>query len=28
MNRAYLLTGRVEEQHGTVSLNVADVRRL
>ena len=28
MNRAYLLTGRVEEQHGTVSLNVVDVRRL
>ena len=28
MNRGYLLTGRVEEQHGTVSLNVADVRRL
>jgi error-prone DNA polymerase len=28
MNRAYLLTGRVEEQHGTVSLNVAEVRRL
>jgi len=28
MNRAYLLTGRVEEQHATVSLNVADVRRL
>jgi error-prone DNA polymerase len=28
MNRAYLLTGRVEEQHGTVSLNVADVHRL
>ena len=28
MNRAYLLTGRVEEQHGTASLNVADVQRL
>jgi DNA polymerase III alpha subunit len=28
MNRAYLLTGRVEEQHGAVSLNVVDVRRL
>jgi error-prone DNA polymerase len=28
MNRAYLLTGRVQEQYGTVSLNVEDVRRL
>jgi error-prone DNA polymerase len=28
MNRAYLLTGRVEEQHGTVSLNVAEVQKL
>jgi error-prone DNA polymerase len=28
MSRPYLLTGRVEEQHGAVSLNVVDVRRL
>ena len=28
MNRAYLLTGQVQEQYGTVCLNVADVRRL
>ncbi len=28
MNRGYLLTGRVEEQHGAVSLNVTDVQRL
>ncbi len=28
MNRAYLLTGRVQEQHGTVSVNVEDIRRL
>ena len=28
MNRAYLLTGRVQEQYGTVSVNVEDVRKL
>jgi error-prone DNA polymerase len=28
MNRAYLLTGRVQEQHGTVSVNVEHIRRL
>jgi hypothetical protein len=28
MNRAYILTGRVEEQHGTGSLKVEDTRRL
>jgi len=28
MNRAYLLTGLVQEQYGTVSLNVEQVRRL
>jgi DNA polymerase III alpha subunit len=28
MNRAYLLTGRVQEEHGAVSLNVEDIRRL
>jgi error-prone DNA polymerase len=28
MNRAYLLTGRVQEQHGAVSVNVEHVRRL
>ncbi len=28
MNRAYLLTGRVQEQYEVVSLNVEDVRRL
>jgi error-prone DNA polymerase len=28
MNHAYLLTGRVQEQYGTVSLNVEQVRRL
>ncbi len=28
MNRAYLLTGRVQQQHGTVSVNVEQIRRL
>jgi error-prone DNA polymerase len=28
MNRAYLITGRVEEQYGTVSVNVEHIRRL
>jgi error-prone DNA polymerase len=28
MNRAYLLTGRVQEQYGTVSVNVEAVQRL
>jgi error-prone DNA polymerase len=28
MNRAYLLTGRVQEQYGTVSLNVEYIQRL
>jgi DNA polymerase III alpha subunit len=28
MNHAYLLTGRVQEQYGTVSVNVEDIRRL
>jgi error-prone DNA polymerase len=28
MNRAYLLTGRVEEKYGTVSVNVEHIRRL
>jgi DNA polymerase III alpha subunit len=28
MNRAYLLTGRVQEQYGTVSVNVEQIRRL
>jgi len=28
MNRAYLLTGRVQEQYGTVSVNVEDIERL
>jgi DNA polymerase III alpha subunit len=28
MNRAYLLTGRVQEQYGTVSVNVEDIQRL
>jgi error-prone DNA polymerase len=28
MNRAYLLTGRVQEQYGAVSVNVENIRRL
>jgi DNA polymerase III alpha subunit len=28
MNRAYLLTGRVQQQHGTVSVNVEHIQRL
>jgi error-prone DNA polymerase len=28
MNRGYLLTGRVQEQYGAVSVNVEDIRRL
>jgi DNA polymerase III alpha subunit len=28
MNRAYLLSGRVQEEHGAVSLNVEEVKKL
>jgi error-prone DNA polymerase len=28
MNRAYLLTGRVQQQYGTVSVNVENIQRL
>ena len=28
MNRAYLLSGRVQEEHGAVSLNVEEIKKL